>query len=128
MVGCLSQVGRAGLGAKVRPELLDDLIARKPVAVGKGEQRDELPRPTRRPVALDDLPVPEGDPEPPEHLDANVVRHQLARCPIFAHTAADQPPEQMPALARVQPSRPGKAAARDSEACAAWTRIESEAT
>ena len=47
-------------------------------------------------------------------------------CPIFPHTAADQPLEQMPALARVQPSRPGKAAARDSEAWVAWTRIESE--
>jgi hypothetical protein len=69
----------------VRPELLDDLIARKPVAVGEGEQRDELPRPTRWPVALDDLPVLEGNPELPEHLDANLIGTSLHMPHLPAH-------------------------------------------
>ena len=97
-MGCLSQVGRAGLGAQVRPELLDDLIARKPVAVGKGEQRDKLLRPTRRPVALEDLPVPEDNPDVPEHLDANVIGTSLHTPHLRAH-------------------RRGSAAERDAGAC-----------
>ena len=45
MVGGLAQVGRTGLGTEVRPQLLDDLIAQKPMTVGKGEQRNELHAP-----------------------------------------------------------------------------------
>jgi hypothetical protein len=73
VVGQPSQVGRTGLGAKVRPELLYDLIAHKPAGVGKGKQRHQLPRPPRRPIALSGNPAPDRDPEAPEHLDANVA-------------------------------------------------------
>jgi hypothetical protein len=36
-MGRLAHVRRAGLGAEVRPQLLDDLLAQQPAAVGKGE-------------------------------------------------------------------------------------------
>jgi len=73
MVGRLAQVGRASLGAEVRPEPLDDLIAQERPAIRESQQRDELVRSARRPVAHSDLPVVKDDPELSEHLDAHVV-------------------------------------------------------
>jgi len=63
------------------PQLLDDLIAQKPMTVGKGEQRNELPRPARRPVALGDLALAHDDSEASEHLDANVADNRLHDVP-----------------------------------------------
>ena len=87
MMSRLAQVGGTGLGTEVRPELLDDLVAQKPAAVGKGQQRDKLLRPASRPVALDDLPIVEGDPEMSEHLDANLARTRVHDA-IFVHAAS----------------------------------------
>ena len=89
-----SQVGRAGLGTKVRPEQLDHLIAHKPAAIGKGKQRHELPRPASRPIALSDLPVRDRDPETTEQLDANVVQlsaHDLQSSRTCARHYAREP-------------------------------------
>jgi hypothetical protein len=65
----------------VWPQLLDDLIAQKPMTVGKGEQRNELLRPTRRPIALGDLALAYDDPEASEHLDANIADTRLHDVP-----------------------------------------------
>jgi hypothetical protein len=48
MVRRLAEVGAAGLRAEVRPELLDDGVARQAVAVGEREQRHELLRASAR--------------------------------------------------------------------------------
>ena len=45
-------------------------VARQPVPLGEREQRDELLRPPRRPLALLDLALAEHDAEPSEQLDA----------------------------------------------------------
>ena len=42
-------------------------------------------RPTRRPLALDDLPILQGNPDVPEHLDANVLGTSLHMPHLRAH-------------------------------------------
>jgi hypothetical protein len=120
---------RANAGAAPRvSDLSAPTLTRAPRAVKRAARRRPARPGRRRPLARATPSRKESRCKPSaadEAIGPGVIRPRLSRPPIDPPRGggrrdritelacpADQPPEQMPALARVQPSRPGAAASR----------------
>ncbi len=79
MMSSLAEIGGARLGAKVRPQGLDNLLPRKAMAIGQGEKLHQLRGPPSRPRGVHHLPAPDADSEGTEQLDTHAVALRVGR-------------------------------------------------